>query len=370
MTSHQRHLRGWSLVLAALLGLLAGVTLVWAFAEEPLGFRDPNTNVTYSAPEISTIHDDLTYVLALAAGYSITDAKTLQIWDQLVDSEALPGAVVSYTNGGGAFYPAPDPDSICVAKPHANVIWPLNNRMVVSTSVSSRYGPYSPYFHFPHLSGPYANRDIGALHDWAWGITNTLVAYEAYAWGGPLELTVMQASCLYTRMAVITTPIQPGSLEAFATYLHSLGDGYSHRDCIAAMDALGKPWATHTTPADLAAGIDVPACFYKPNDPTSTDVHGREFFTYTDSLRTDAAIRAIYGELVARSLQREGLYFPIGLDTPISGAQTLSDTLSIFVHQWDYDHPTERRNYADQLAVAVQARRQAMNHVYLPVIVR
>lgn len=88
-------------VLAVVLALAASITPAWAFAEEPIGWRDPATGVTYPDVHINTIHDDLTYVMALAAGFSITDAKTLQVWDQLVDSEALPGAVVSYTNGGG-----------------------------------------------------------------------------------------------------------------------------------------------------------------------------------------------------------------------------------------------------------------------------
>src|SRR5512147_625718 len=85
------------LILAIGLALIGGVTIAGAFAEEPLGWRDPATGLTYDGVEISTVHDDMTYVLALAAGFTITDAKTLQTWNQLVDSEALPGAVVSYT---------------------------------------------------------------------------------------------------------------------------------------------------------------------------------------------------------------------------------------------------------------------------------
>jgi hypothetical protein len=147
-------------IVAMALALIASAALVWAFAEEPLGWRDPATGVTYSEPDISTIHDDLTYVLALAAGFSITDAKTLQIWDQLVDSEALPGAVVSYTNAGGAYYTAPDPATVCTNPIHSNLIWPRPEDMVVSISITSRYGQYSPFFHFPHQSGPFAQRDL------------------------------------------------------------------------------------------------------------------------------------------------------------------------------------------------------------------
>jgi hypothetical protein len=154
-----------------------------------------------------------------------------------------------------------------------------------------------------------------------------------------------------------------GSLPAFATYLHSLADSYSHDDCIAQMDALGKPWATHTTVSNASTN----ACLYHPKNMQADDVHGREFYTYTDSLRTDAAIRTVYGELISRSMQSEGQYPPIALSTPISGAQTLSETLAVYVHAWDYDHAAERRAYLDQLTIKVLMQR---NHIYLPLTIK
>ncbi len=364
-----RHIR-W-LTLWLVVGLAAGAPLVGGFAEESLGWRDPATGVTHlTPPEISTVHDDLTYVLALAAGFSITDSQTLQIWDQLTDSELLPGAVVSYTNGGGTYPPvvnSGDPGVCTGVLPinRSKLIWPMPERMTVTDSVTSRYNVYTPFFHFPHQNA----NDIGALHDWAWGITTTLRAYEAYAWGNTADQTVMGAKCLYTRTSTINTPVTmaAGSLPAFATYLHSLADSYSHKDCIAAMDAMGMPWATHTTPP---IDVSVPACDYHPNTPTADDVHGREFYTYTDSIRTDEAIHAVYAELTARSLQREGVYFPLGLNAALSGTQTLSDTLSVFVHQWTYDQPGNRRAYADALAAAVLSVRQARQQLWLPVIRR
>jgi hypothetical protein len=360
-----RYFHVWRLIIPIVLAILTGAALVCAFAEEPLGFRDPATGITYDTnegyPEINTLHDDLTYALALAAGFTITDAQTLQIWNQLVDSEALPGTVVSYTNGGGAFYPTPEPPTVCASPPYVPVAWPRWDDMVVSTSVTSRFGPYSPFFHFPHKNGPLAERDIGALRAWGWGQTDTLVGYEAYAWGGA---TVMLATCRYTRTAVITTNIEAGSLPAFATYLHSLADAYSHQDCIDVMDGLGMPWATHTT-------VSHTACLYHPQTPQSDDVHGREYLTYTESYtHTDPAIRAVYTELVSRSLQREGQFYPISLDAIISGAQTLSDTLYAFVHNWDYRQPASRRDYADSLADRILAQRAPMRRIYLPVVLR
>ena len=129
------------------------------------------------------------------------------------------------------------------------------------------------------------------------------------------------------------------------------------------MDGLGMPWGTHTL-------VGVPSCNYNPASPGAGDVHGREFFTYTDSARTDAAIQHVYAELVARSLQREGVFFPTGLDELISGTQTLSDILYTFVHAWDFDDPAERRAQADLIASAVLGRRVPIRRRYLPVALR
>ncbi len=355
-------LLAYRLSLALLITFFLSASLVWGFAEEPLRFRDPYTGATGDAwPEISTIHDDLTYVLALAAGFSITDSMTLQIWDQLVDSEQIgPGDAVLYSNcTGGAFQPPPDPDEVCGDEPHDHLIWPMPDSMQdPDRCITSRFGPYSPFFHFPHSN----EQELGALRDWAWGDKKELVAYEAYAWGGPGEFTVPQASCRYTRTAVVTTNIRPGSLEAFATYIHSLADAYSHRECIAHMDDLGLPWATHTL-----AGH--PPCNYNPANPKPDDVHAREFYTYPDSVRTDEAIQHIYRELSARSLQGEGAYWPLDMDTPLiklSGSPTLSETLSTFVHQWDFEHPQQRRAWLDQVSAAILAQRQPRQRIFLP----
>ena len=348
------------LLLPLLLALVLGVAMAWAFAEEPLYFRDPNTGET-TDDEISTIHSDLTYVLALAAGFSISDSITLQVWNQLVDSEQLgPGEAISYSNCLGAFSPTPVAGDVCLQPGrYAQVAWPLWSQMKDAAScATSRFGPYSPFFHFPHQNAA----EFGSLHDWAWGLTDSLVGYEAYAWGGS---TVMQATCRYTRTAVVDSGIAAGSLPAFATYLHALADSYSHRDCIAIMDSLGMPWATHTL-------TGVAACNYLPSLPHNSDVHGREFGSaYTDSLRTDEAILHLYEESAARSWQREGIYVPLNLDTPLvslAGAPTLSGALYTFVHIWEWDQPAERRAWADQMAAAILAQRQAKQSLYLPLI--
>ncbi len=347
--------------LVAIFLLFISVTLVRAFAEEPLTFRDPYTGQT-TQEQISTLHDDLTYALALAAGFSVSDSITLQLANQLVDSEMLgEGTSLTYTNCSGSFSPPPDPrDSGVCGRNYSLVTWPLwENMQDPARCTTSRYGPYMPFFHFPHQN----TGELRALHDWGWGLADSLVGYEAYAWGGP---TLMTAKCAYTQMAVIITGMEAGSLEAFATYLHSLADSYSHRDCVAAMDRLHMPWATHTL-------TGVYPCNYNPSAPTNDDAHGREYGRrYTDTERTDAAILAIYSELVARSEQREGRYVPLGLDTrlALAGNHTLSETLYAFVHDAEFSDPGARRTLADQIAATVLAQRQGLVRCYLPLIMR
>ncbi len=369
-------------LMALTLGLLlaAGTVSVFSFAEEELGFRDRDS--TYYPPtgdfpegRISTIHDDLTLPLALAAGFTLTDSHTLRIWDQLVDSEILPSAATSYTFGSGGFPEAPNPLTACLGKNHARQIWPTAHFDPNTAATTSRFGPYSPFFHFPHQGGS----DLNALHDWAWGYTDTLKGYAAYAWGRLSDLTLMQAvengGCIITRTVTISMPVEAGSLEAFATYIHTLGDAYSHADCMAALadNTPPAPWGTHTVPA--LGDTSIPACDYNPTNPQNDDAHGREFGSvYSDTQRTIAAARAIYAELSARSLAREGAYLPLPLTATltVSGTQiTLDEAIVHFVTAWNYDEPARRRAYADSLTAALLALpRTPTRRVYLPLALR
>jgi hypothetical protein len=90
--------------------------------------------------------------------------------------------------------------------------------------------------------------------------------------------------------------------------------------------------------------------------------HGREFGSAwpEDSGRTDKAIRAVYAELVARSKKMEGAYQPLDLATQLAGRfhkLTLDEALYYYVHQWDFDEPYARRDYANQLAEVILAQR-------------
>lgn len=372
----------YAVCLALMLGLFLAVNAipVWGFAEEELGFRDRDG--TYYPPSgdfpdnrISTVHDDLTFALAIAAGFTMTDSHTLRIWDQLVDSEILPSTPVSYTYGNAGFYTPPNPVLACNGKNHARQIWPTDRFDPDTSAVTSRFGPYSPFFHFPHLTGS----GLQALHDWAWGITDSLEGYEAYAWGRLTDLTLMQAvqndGCIITRTATINMPVPAGSIEAFATYLHSLGDAYSHADCLDALAAQTppSPWGTHTVP--ILGDTSVYACDYNPTHPQNDDAHGREFGSvYTDTQRTIAAARAIYAELSVRSLSREGVYVPLPLTMTLtlSGTETTLDSAIVhFVTNWNYDEPTLRRKYADSLVQALDSQpRTLFKRVYLPLVLR
>ncbi len=362
-TIMRRH-RWMCVSIAFVIFLILGSVTVWGFAEEEVGFRDRDG--TYYPPvgdfpngRISTVHDDLTLALAVAAGFSITDSQTLRIWDQLVDAEMLPSAPMSYTYGNAGFYAPPNPAIACVGKNRARRIWPPEHFDRDTAAVTSRFGPYSPFFHFPHRNGS----ELRALRDWAWGNTSSLVGYEAYAWGQMTDFTLMQAvehnGCVITRTVTISMPVPAGSLKAFATYLHTLADAYSHADC---MDALGAhtppaPWGTHTIPA--LGDESIYACDYNPTHPRDDDAHGREFGSvYTDTWHTIAAARAIYQELTTRSILREGVYVPLPLTTRLTVAgteMTLDDWLIHFVTEWPYSEPARRREHVDNLLQALRS---------------
>lgn len=205
------------------------------------------------------------------------------------------------------------------------------------------------------------------------------MGYEAYAWGRVVDLTLMQAAqndgCLITRTTTISMPVEAGSIEAFATYLHSLADAYSHQDCLNALaeNTPPAPWGTHTVP--MLGDTSIYACDYNPTNPQSDDAHGREFGSvYTDTQRTIDAARAVYAELSSRSLLREGVYVPLPLTTTllVSGTETtLEGAMVHFVTDEDYNLPTYRRQYAANLVQALQAQtRTPIRRVYLPLVLK
>ena len=77
-----------------------------------------------------------------------------------------------------------------------------------------------------------------ALKAWAWGTAQELVGYQGYVWGPPDMHSFFRWTCFYTESVTIDTDMTPGSLEAFATYLHSLADSI----------VVQQNWSAHRRP--------------------------------------------------------------------------------------------------------------------------
>jgi hypothetical protein len=170
-----RNIRPFALPVLVFLLLVATVTLVRAYAEEAINFRDPDNAASLSAEPVSTIHTDLTYVLAHAAGFSPAKSQEIMTWDQLVDSEQLTfGGTAKYSNCTGGIPAAPTTAAVCSGKITTHQIWPMwSSDEIPGASQScstSRFGPFSPFFHFPLQTA----EELGALQDWGWGISDHL----------------------------------------------------------------------------------------------------------------------------------------------------------------------------------------------------
>jgi hypothetical protein len=365
------------LFMLVLVGLSLTTRLVTAFAEETLNFIDPATGLETDDP-ISSLHFDLTRALALAAGFSEANARTLQIYDQLVDSEKLgpPENPAKYSNCAGAFKSIPNPDTaqVCpTGKGAGKVIWPIWDNVPDLTCATSRYGPYMPLFHFSE-SG---SADLQNLADWGWGRKSTVQSGAAYAWGNTLTPLgdIIDAKCTYKQAETVEIGLSAGSLEAFATYLHVLADASSHDACINALQSLypALPWATHTQ----KTLNDVVECNYNPTSPQNDDAHGREFGpNYPgDSQRTIAAAKNVYAELSNRSFVREGNYLPLPLSTVITvgsdGAITLEEALFRYARNYEFNQASARRVYVNSIVAGILAvSRTESKRLYAPIVLK
>jgi hypothetical protein len=379
-----------TLFTAASVVVLCCVALGWterafSFAEEPIGFKDPRSKREWTNHKISTIHSDLVYAMAVAAGFSDRNSATIEIWDQLVDSEKLgPGKGTVYSNCLGSTPHAPDPKGFCPPGTYDKQIWP-NKDFTDTSCATARIGPYGTNFHWLYRDdsrSPLSDDDrnhIQNVKKWAWGETDTLWGWAIFAWGGWDE-GLLTAKCRYSHWEEINTGIKAGTLEAFATYIHTLADTYSHEDCLNTNGAYETyyPWLTHTiinnsSCSEDGNGVCLPKCYYNPDIPHNGDQHGVEFGpTETEeSQRTLDGAYAVYQELVERSSKREGQYKPLDLDATIlssmQGQPTLRQAIYNFVTSWKYqnqhidaelgEYAQNRRDYAEQIAAAVKAIR-------------
>ncbi len=371
--------------LLALGGLLL-LTSVQAWSEEEISYFDP---LDYSpldqretvSPTVSSIHFDLVGALAIAAGFSITDAATIQAYSEGVDAGNLPAVNPVYTFTA-------NPDNYPVAPPITSVVTsticpsPTTTGPEVSMGSTTlmteclecftdRFGPFGVFFHMPHDRPS----ELGAIEAWAFGLTDTLVGqvifgYSSTAefeWQDPVYNVYETTPCFVTETAVVDTGnIQAGSLRAFAIYLHSLGDHWSHKECIVAADSEGYPFAAHVAVKG-------------PNDPLwpcRWTHHHKEFGPpqlYPDSNRTFSGTLALYDALTRYATQSD---LPVYRPIPLTAENNhIYEAMYTFVHTTTFSLPEARRKVADDLrnwALDTRASNSAywLHRIYLPLALK
>ncbi|HEX4954601.1 MAG TPA: hypothetical protein VF017_14510 [Thermoanaerobaculia bacterium] len=113
-----------------------------------------------------------------------------------------------------------------------------------------RFGPWAGQFHFAQDDA--LADDLAVLRAFAFGQTASLNARSLYGFG-MTGANTWSGACYDQRLETVQTgQMKPGSVAAFATYLHSLGDSYSHRLCrLHWQHRQTPPWYYHTPPAQL-----------------------------------------------------------------------------------------------------------------------
>jgi len=386
----RRNRRRWiMLVFSVLVPLLAAYGLLRflpsAWSEEEISYFDP---LDYSpldqretvSPTVSSIHFDLVGALAIAAGFSITDAATIQAYSEGTDAGNLPTVNPVYTfDADPNNYPVPPPitsvitSTICPspATTGPDVSMGSTDQMSCLECFTDRFGPYGVFFHMPH------NRpsELGAIEAWALGLTDTLVGQVifgysstvAFEWQDPAYNIYETTPCFVTETATIDTgSIQAGSLPAFGIYLHSLGDNWSHKECIAAADSEGYPFAAHVK-------VDGPQDPLWPCRWTHHKVEFGDPQLFPDSNRTFSGTLALYDALTRFAAQSER---PVYRSIPVTAeGNHIYNTLYTFVHTTTVRHPEVRREIADELRNWALETRESkpdywLNRLYLPLTIK
>ncbi|NOZ71687.1 MAG: hypothetical protein GXP38_07200 [Chloroflexi bacterium] len=364
MKHYRQHLTRLSLAMSVFLLLslisLASLQSALAWSEEkidyfdPLDYRPLSERETYS-PNVSTVHFDLVGALAIAAGFSITDAATIQAYSEATDAGPLPEDNPVYTfDADPANYPPAPPIStvitstICPSPSTTGATVTMGtadfDNMNCEGCFTDRFGPYGVFFHMAHDSAD----ELGAIHDWAWDITDTLIGKVTYGYSSTARFTWRGIANVYDTTPcfvqelhpVDTGSIEAGSMQALGIYLHSLGDNWSHKDCIAAADAQDLPFAAHVTLDDRNDPLW--ACRWADHEFEFGDPAN-----FPESNRTFSGTLALYEALVDFSQQsNRALYRPIPLHAEDNH---IYDTLYSFVHTASVRYPDERRAIADEL---------------------
>ncbi|MFZ2419615.1 MAG: hypothetical protein WA029_00610 [Anaerolineae bacterium] len=347
--------------ISAVMLLMLWAALGQAFDEERLYFYDPQVTprTVFSDTEVSSVHFDLVGSLAIAAGFSEADAARIQVYSQMVDSGRLPVGQPIYSFTASSFPSAPPissvmTDTFCPSPSTTAPTVTMGSLALVEcpSCFTSRFGPYTIFFHFPHDRPD----ELQTLRAWAFGDVDSLLGVATFGYSGTYSYTWLNVANLFettpcfvtTTQTVDTGDVVAGTPPAFGVYLHSLGDNWSHGACIEAADANGLPFAAHV----LRDG---------PNDPlyacrwTSHEAEFGDPAQFPDSNRSFSATLALYQEMIAFS-QSTGFarYHPI----PLTAQNNyLYNKLYTFAHTSTSANPQPRRRLADDLrAWALQTR--------------
>jgi hypothetical protein len=244
-------------------------------------------NAAFDRLTVSTHHTHLTRALAYCAGLpALTGhrnpvnplvapddaqlAERIAIYDQLTDVGTLTGQDADGNPVGPAWtnlnsedwtYTLPTAEAVGCAD-DLKMVFPITQPPALppipnepffvpaSGAFTHRFGPWVGQFHFPQDDA--LADDLAVLRAFAVGETETLQARSLYGFGAG-RATVWSGSCHDQRIETVATgAVKAGSAEAFGTYLHSLGDSFSHRGCREHwLHRQTPPWYYHTPEAAM-----------------------------------------------------------------------------------------------------------------------
>lgn len=244
-------------------------------------------NAANQGAAVSTHHTHLTRALAYCAGFpGLVDhrnpinplvgqdeaewAERIALNDELtdqgtIDGQDAAGKAVTWTNINTEdwTYQLPSAADVgCDGAPKR--VYPITQKVPPGTIPNQpffdpssgwfthRFGPWAGQFHFAQDDA--LADDLARLRAFAVGEAATLEARSLYGFGAQ-DADTWSGSCYDQRLETVQTgAMAPGSVEAFATYLHSLGDRYSHRMCrLHWQHRQTPPWYYHTPPPSLQA---------------------------------------------------------------------------------------------------------------------
>lgn len=313
----------------------AGVGEAFGYAGEAGSGDGPEA--AYAGLAVSTHHTHLTRALAYCAGFpALVDqrnpinplvapedaewAERLALNDELTDQGTITGVDADGNPVGPLWtnvnttdwsYRLPTPADVgCQGSPE--LVYPV--RAVAGALLGAagqavpaaawdpqsgwfthRFGPWAGQFHFPQDDA--LADDLAVLRDFAIGRSAALQARSLYGFGAQGANT-WSGSCYDQRLETVATGpnMQPGTVEAFAAYLHSLGDRYSHRMCRDHwLHRQTPPWYYHTPPVTLQE-----TCAFNDHAFEFGCPHTRRRAGFLAGT-VDGAL-AVYGELVGYAL--------------------------------------------------------------------